>query len=306
MKDNRFFRFCVFVVIMFFLSACTNAKGIEMEHKDLEISSETEGSIEIAEEYVDNDKADGISKDIEVIENEKDTYVGFSPVVMNIGEGLLLVPTKEDIPESIMKVFTEKAEFEVVFDKGFNIHLYDNETEVQIEVDYYDGVSEWNEINHIKTNIDRYDFGGPYYSGESNYPLYWYAYKVIDLDADGTNEIIYKVKTDEKITTVVNYMVIFHDIGGRVYAYALYPTFLCEDGTVSVPGGGMTCLYRFKSFDEEQYYINCIGYADFSGPEAIYACKGKYVTWEEFNAFYNEIFGDKKQAVFKSIDGLIE
>lgn len=303
--SKRLVLYLLFIVTTFF-AACGKAQGGESILGDTNVSSAISDTIEIKKVEADDIVTSYVSEEKEAGTEHHDASEDYLSERLPLEERLLIVPSEEDIPDSIKKVFTENANFEVIFDQGFDIRLEEYEEEVKINVEYHEKLFDWIDIIRINTNLDRYDYGRPEYSEDWNFSLRWYAYKVIDLDGDGVNEIIYKVDTDEKINTAVDYYVIFHDIEGQAYAYAMNPFLLTEDGVASVPGGAMDCVFRFKAFDEERYYINCIAYSDYAWPEAVWVYDGKYVTWEEYAEFVDNAYYNKKRAVFKSIDGFIE
>ncbi len=221
---------------------------------------------------------------------------------------LIISPVGEDIPKSILNVFSQKEEFNLIFDMGYDIVVNKSEESDKLSVNYYDP-SDLGEIGHITTNIEEYKFGRPYYDEEYRFPIFWYGYKVIDLDFDGINELVYRVSKNADISEEDGYYVIFHDIGGKAYAYATFLFPFTEDGVATNGHGEIVYLYRFESFDSERYYIRCLAYIDMissgNGPDDIYICNGKRVSSDECMKYWKEEYEEKEPAVFKCKDGTL-
>ncbi|MBO4679893.1 MAG: hypothetical protein J5626_09495 [Lachnospiraceae bacterium] len=224
----------------------------------------------------------------------------------SIEERLLIIPD-EDIPESIKAVFTEYAEFNLVFDLGSDVNLVENGETVELSVEYHTLEESIYDVHHLMTDIKSYDCAEPWYSENSKCALYWRAYRVMDFDNDGINELVYIVSPDDDIPSSDDYYIIFHEIGGKVYAYAsyLYCNLFTEDGVMTIGHGSIDYLYKITSFDTERYYIECLSYINSIRNDIICVVGNKYVSYDEFYKFEKENYMDKNKALFKSKDGLV-
>ena len=228
---------------------------------------------------------------------------------VRIEDRLLIIPIEEDIPESVKLVFSEYIDFNVVFDLGYEVYSRENGDAVELYTEYLSAEDYPSGVASITTNVKNYDEGAPYYSENWKFPLYWYAYKVIDMDNDGVNELIYRVSPKDRLELWDDYYLIFHDIGGQVYAYAtnLSCAQMTEEGLMTIGHGSKDILYKISSFDEERYYIDCLAYYS-SIPDSenpTYVLYDRYVSSEEWGDFYNENYTNKEKAVFKSTNGPI-
>ena len=293
---------CAFTMICFISCGKTNRDSKILENYvdssalSFSVSEMTVNSDEIVKTDKGEDNADDTSSFLSI------TSMDITPKE----ERLQFLPIEEDIPESIKKVFTENAEFEVIFDMGFEVEPKEHGDIVELSIDYYTP-DDFGMVGKITTDNEHYDLGEPFYTEDWKFPLHWYAYKVIDLDCDGTDELIYEIKTWDDNVAYVDYYMIFHDIEGKAYAYAtdIFP--FTEDGTATVGHGSIDYLYRFKSFDRDRYYVECIEYTFLKTDDAnsVYVCEGKYVSREEWYEYYKENYLDKAKAEFKSKDGTI-
>lgn len=294
-------RMCTVGLLMIVLSgvvACAGDKIVENETSNIAAGQEKEDIIaDISEDNLTENKE--TSQMTDSLDNNTSDAVGME-------DRLLILPLEEDIPESIKKVFTEYSEFDMIFDSGSDIEFKENGNEVQLSVIYYSS-EEHGEVGHLKTNVEKYDCDGPWYFEDSHCVLYWRAYKVMDFDNDGVNELVYIVSPDDSIPSSEDYYIIFHEIDGKAYAYAshLYDAKFTEDGIMTIGHGTIDYLYKITSFDVERFYIECLLYWYQSGDDVKFVSDGKYISYEEGMKYFEDCYYNKDKALFKSKDGLI-
>ena len=306
----------IFFVLFIGIAACQTKPVTDVEevteiteHKDETIANgvNEEGSDE--ENIVKSVSGDDSNKSI--LESQiKDlvTSTDKEPAsAIGIEDRLLICPEDEDIPESIKLVFTDYARFDLVFDLGFDVLLEENGNEGDLSIYYFTSEEAFQEQYKITTDIIEYSYSGPYSFMSRDALVYWRAYRVMDLDDDGINELVYIVSLGDSTPSSEDYYIIFHEIDGKVYAYVSY---LCcadftEDGLLDVGHGTIDYVYKIASFDTERFYIDCFLYMYAFGDEWKYILNGKRVTSEEGHKYYKENYLDKGKALFKSKDGLV-
>ncbi|MBR6308308.1 MAG: hypothetical protein IKR39_06825 [Lachnospiraceae bacterium] len=294
---------CAFLLICLGAVACAKTQTTVAEPEVMNETVTTE-----KEKIINDANADDSGKNTEVSKNFNSEDDTISEEV-SIEDRLLILPYDEEVPESFKKVFSENADFDVIFDLGYEVYSRESGSSVELYTEYLSAADYPSGIGSITTNVEEYDCGGPYYSEGWRFPLYWYAYKVMDMDNDGVNELIYRVSPGDSIESWDDYYLIFHEIDGRVYAFAtsLYCAPLTEDGLMTIGHGSKDILYKICSFDTERYYIDCLAYYssidDSDNPVMVLG--DKYVSGEEWIEFYKENYDDKEKAVFKSKEGPI-
>ena len=218
------------VFVVPFLLACSNA-GPQPEayilRRTVKLASETGGR-------------NGIQAALPVIEEidqikAKDEFdrINVETLLVPLEERLLIKPVSEDIPQSIIDVFEKDAIFkDAYFDFDIRLSEYNLCTHSQ-------DIDGWEKYEHAN--------------------VYWSKYTVIDLDRDGTNELVYLVDLE----TGGGQYVIFHDIDGIAYSFRIpfrSMAILRIDGTAESTGGASDGRwYRITRFERNRLSAEILG-----------------------------------------------
>ena len=150
-----------------------------------------------------------------------------------LDDRLLITPISENIPHSIIDVFEKDAIFkDAYFDIDIRLSEYNLCTNCQ-------DIRGWEKYEHAN--------------------VYWSKYTVIDLDRDGTNELVYLVDLE----TGGGQYVIFHDIDGTAYSFRIpfrSMVILRTDGTAeSTDGAADGKWYKITGFEKNGFSTEIMG-----------------------------------------------
>ena len=153
--------------------ACGEMHAKDVVTIDEVIDSKEETVIEDVNEY--GSEKESTIQDVTVDQTREttDELISVSPIDENVqetisaDERLLVIPNEEDIPGSIKKVFTEYAEFDLVFDLGFDVEPKENDNKMDLSVYYFTPEEAFQEQYRITTDVIDCACRGPYsYLGE--------------------------------------------------------------------------------------------------------------------------------------------
>ena len=154
-----------------------------------------------------------------------------------------VLPAMDDIPAEIAEVFYDNKPFNYVFyawPTGYDGEKIPRDSmQVCVKDFVYDAYIDVLEDGSL--DIEKYS-------------VQWKKYTVLDLDNDGSNELIYYVYPGGS-----GFYIIFHVIDGEVYGYSeLYRDFeLYKDGTIAgESGSSWYWLKEITSFDKSGYSEN--------------------------------------------------
>ncbi len=192
---------------------------------------------------------------------------------------LLVAPEREQVPKEIAAVIYDGASFTAVD------HMYVSEEEVS----FYKREFTMPEYDYISYSDDALAAGKYRHTD-----VYWNGYTIIDLDKDGSDELVYCVSSDFHSD---EYYMIFSVVDGSVYAYNIgFREFgtLMTDGTMDSESGASWCdIYEITDFTKDGYKTRILAkmrddYENGDENYHSYYVRDKKVSYEEYQRYINE------------------
>ena len=188
-------------------------------------------------------------------------------------ERLHVAPAKEDVQPEIAAVLYENEPFTVIENdyidddtRKFYLHEY-----TMPDFDWHWGCA--NYTSYIET--------GEYMPVE----IFWRGYTIVDMDHDGTEELVYYVNSD---TTVEGYFLVFAVIKSKVYAYTIHYREMGDlkiDGTMdSSSGASWSDIWTIEKFRKDGYKEKVLA----SERDDDFYIGGRKVSEDEFYRFNDE------------------
>lgn len=122
------------------------------------------------------------------------------------------------------------------------------------------------------------------------------AYTMVDMDADGSNELVLRLNNQE------HSIMILHYDGADIYCYTFYNrafTTLWTDGTYAGSAGAYVVIRKSLSFNGATVVENSLAYGDYDTGD--YTVEGTECTESEFDSYVAQ-WGDKEQVQWTELE----
>lgn len=243
-----------------------------------------------SEETTVNDssaKEETVKEDSSVALAKTDVKEGNQPILEDCNEETItyesivdVLPDKENVPDEICSLFYDNEPFEYVY------YVYEDE--------YLEGTPVRESIETRVSDFTYEAYAIKAEDGSKELPLYdihWQKYALIDLDHDGTDEVVYYVYQGGD-----GYYIVFHVSDGKVHGYSeLYRNYgtLYNNGVIEGEAGAdWYWLERIVSFDKGGFETEKLATKE---GDVCYV-EGNETSTEEFDKYFSSLL-DNGQAM---------